>query len=278
MSKQITSVVMMIRPVAFRFNEETAVNNYYQKVLDGVSASQVQDRALQEFDTFVALLRSKAIDVVVIEDTIEPSTPDSIFPNNWISFHQDGRVGLYPMCAENRRLERREDVLTQLQQEFGFLVGEVVDFSHYEQQQLFLEGTGSMLLDRVNRIAYAALSLRTDVKVLEDFCSHFNYQAVTFTSNQSVGSERLPIYHTNVMMCLADEFVVICADTIDDEIERNVLIKQLKATGKEIIYITEAQKHRFAGNMLQLSSKTGVKYLVMSSSAHKALNLSLIHI
>ena len=276
MSKQITSTVMMIRPVAFRFNEETAVNNYYQKVLDGVSASQVQNRALEEFDAFVAVLRSKAIDVVVIEDTIEPSTPDSIFPNNWISFHQDGRVGLYPMCAENRRLERREDVLTQLQQEHGFLVGDVVDFSHYEQQQLFLEGTGSMLLDRVNHIAYAALSLRTDVKVLEDFCSHFNYQAVTFTSNQSVGSERLPIYHTNVMMCLADEFVVLCADTIDDEIERNVLIIQLEATGKEIIYITEAQKHRFAGNMLQLSSKTGVKYLVMSSSAHKALNTSQI--
>ena len=168
MSKQITSTVMMIRPVAFRFNEETAVNNYYQKVLDGVSTSQVQDRALREFDTFVALLRSKAIDVVVIEDTIEPSTPDSIFPNNWISFHQDGRVGLYPMCAENRRLERREDVLTKLQEEYEFLVSDVVDFSHYEQQQLFLEGTGSMLLDRVNRIAYAALSLRTDVKVLED--------------------------------------------------------------------------------------------------------------
>ena len=276
MSKQITSTVMMIRPVAFRFNEETAVNNYYQKVLDGVSASQVQDRALREFDTFVALLRSKAIDVVVIEDTIEPSTPDSIFPNNWISFHQDGRVGLYPMRAENRRLERREDVLTKLQEEHEFLVSDVVDFSHYEQQQLFLEGTGSMLLDRVNRIAYAALSLRTDVKVLEDFCFHFNYQAVTFISNQSVGSERLPIYHTNVMMCLADEFVVLCADTIDDEIERNILIKQLEATGKEIIYISEAQKHRFAGNMLQLSSKTGVKYLVMSSSAHKALNTSQI--
>ena len=276
MSKQITSTVMMIRPVAFRFNEETAVNNYYQKVLDGVSAGQVQNQALEEFDIFVDLLRSKDIDVVVIEDTIEPSTPDSIFPNNWISFHQDGRVGLYPMCAENRRLERRDDVLTQLQQEHGFLVGDVVDFSHYEQQQLFLEGTGSMLLDRVNRIVYAALSLRTDVKVLEDFCSHFNYQAVTFTSNQSVGSERLPIYHTNVMMCLAHEFVVLCADTIDDEIERNVLIKQLEATGKEIIYITEAQKHRFAGNMLQLSSKTGVRYLVMSSSAHKALNTSQI--
>ena len=276
MSKQITSTVMMIRPVAFRFNEQTAVNNYYQKVLDGISASQVQNRALEEFDTFVALLRSKAIDVVVIEDTSEPSTPDSIFPNNWISFHQDGRVGLYPMCAENRRLERREDVLTKLQEEHEFLVGDVVDFSHYEQQQLFLEGTGSMLLDRVNRIAYAALSLRTDVKVLEDFCSNFNYQAVTFTSNQSVGSERLPIYHTNVMMCLADEFVVLCADTIDDGIERGILINQLEATGKEIIYITEAQKHRFAGNMLQLSSKMGEKYLVMSSSAHKALNTSQI--
>tara|TARA_Y100000385_G_scaffold166325_1_gene172387 strand:- start:115 stop:1059 length:945 start_codon:yes stop_codon:yes gene_type:complete len=276
MSKQITSAIMMIRPVAFRFNEETAVNNYYQKVLEGVSASQVQNRALEEFDTFVALLRSKAIDVVVIEDTIEPSTPDSIFPNNWISFHQDARVGLYPMCAENRRLERREDVLTQLQEDHKFLVADVVDFSHYEDEQLFLEGTGSMLLDRVNRIAYAALSLRTDVKVLEDFCKHFNYKAFTFTSYQTVGNERLPIYHTNVMMCLADEFVVLCADTIDDESERMTLITSLEETGKEIIYISEVQKHRFAGNMLQLVGKSGEKYLVMSSSAHQALNKSQI--
>ena len=276
MSKQITSAVMMIRPVAFRFNEETAVNNYYQKVLEGVSASQVQNRALEEFDTFVALLRSKAIDVVVIEDTIEPSTPDSIFPNNWISFHQDARVGLYPMCAENRRLERREDVLTQLQEDHKFLVADVVDFSHYEDEQLFLEGTGSMLLDRVNRIAYAALSLRTDVQVLQDFCKHFNYKAVTFTSYQTVGNERLPIYHTNVMMCLADEFVVLCADTIDDESERMALITSLEETGKEIVYISEVQKHRFAGNMLQLVGKTGEKYLVMSSSAHQALNRNQI--
>ena len=276
MSKQITSAIMMIRPVAFRFNEETAVNNYYQKVLEGVSASQVQNRALEEFDTFVALLRSKAIDVVVIEDTIEPSTPDSIFPNNWISFHQDARVGLYPMCAENRRLERREDVLTQLQEDHKFLVADVVDFSHYEDEQLFLEGTGSMLLDRVNRIAYAALSLRTDVKVLEDFCKHFSYKAFTFTSYQTVGNERLPIYHTNVMMCLADEFVVLCADTIDDESERMALITSLEETGKEIIYISEVQKHRFAGNMLQLVGKTGEKYLVMSSSAHQALNKNQI--
>lgn len=272
MKRQITSSIMMIRPVAFRFNEQTAVNNYYQQVLEGVTADQVQAQAQNEFDTFVEKLRAKGVEVVVIEDTLEPNTPDSIFPNNWISFHQDGRVGLYPMCAENRRLERREDVLTILMEQHNFVINEVIDFSHYESNDLFLEGTGSMLLDRVNKIVYAALSLRTDAKILEDFCEKFDYKAVTFTSNQAVGTERLAIYHTNVMMCLGESFAVLCADTVDDETERKALIVSLENTGKEVIYITEAQKHRFAGNMLQVQSKAGEKYLVMSASAHQSLN------
>ncbi|MEZ7924878.1 MAG: arginine deiminase-related protein [Flavobacteriales bacterium] len=272
MKRQITSSIMMIRPVAFRFNEQTAVNNYYQQVLEGVTADQVQAQAQNEFDTFVDKLRAKGVEVVVIEDTLEPNTPDSIFPNNWISFHQDGRVGLYPMCAENRRLERREDVLTILIEQHNFVINEVLDFSHYESNDLFLEGTGSMLLDRVNKIVYAALSLRTDAKILEDFCEKFDYKAVTFTSNQTVGTERLAIYHTNVMMCLGESFAVLCADTVDDETERKALIVSLENTGKEVIYITEAQKHRFAGNMLQVQSKAGEKYLVMSASAHQSLN------
>ena len=277
MTKQITSCIMMIRPVAFRFNEQTAVNNYYQKVLEGVSADQVQLQARNEFDAFVEKLRSKGIEVVVLEDTSEPVTPDSIFPNNWVSFHKDGRVGLYPMCAENRRLERREDVLRLLQEEHNFVISELVDFSHYEADGLFLEGTGSMLLDRVNNIVYAALSFRTDAKVLEDFCEKFAYKAVSFTSNQTVGDERLAIYHTNVMMCLGDGFAVLCADTIDNAEERKTLIDSLEATGKDVIYINEAQKHRFAGNMLQVQSKNGDKFLVMSSSAHQSLTSGQIN-
>ena len=272
MKRQITSSIMMIRPVAFRFNEQTAVNNYYQQVLEGVTADQVQAQAQNEFDTFVEKLRAKGVEVVVIEDTLDPNTPDSIFPNNWISFHQDGRVGLYPMCAENRRLERREDVLTILMEQHNFVINEVINFSHYESKDFFLEGTGSMLLDRVNKIVYAALSLRTDAKILEDFCDKFGYTPVAFTSNQTVGTERLAIYHTNVMMCLGESFAVLCADTVDDETERKALIVSLENTGKEVIYITEAQKHRFAGNMLQVQSKTGEKYLVMSASAHQSLN------
>ena len=272
MTKQITSSIMMIRPVAFRFNEQTAVNNYYQQVLEGVTANQVQAQAQNEFDSFVEKLRVKGVEVVVVEDTLEPNTPDSIFPNNWISFHEDGRIGLYPMCAENRRLERRDDILSILKEEHNFTINEVIDFSHYESEDLFLEGTGSMLLDRVNKIVYAALSLRTDAKILEDFCEKFDYKALAFTSNQTVGTERLAIYHTNVMMCLGEGFAVLCADTVDDDTERKALVDSLECTGKEVIYITESQKHRFAGNMLQVQSKTGEKYLVMSASAHQSLS------
>lgn len=276
MNRQITSSIMMIRPVAFRFNEQTAVNNYYQQILEGVTADQVQVQAQNEFDTFVEKLRAKGVEVVVVEDSLEPNTPDSIFPNNWISFHEDGRIGLYPMCAENRRLERREDVLTILKEQHNFVVNEVIDFSHYESKDIFMEGTGSMLLDRVNKIVYAALSLRTDATILADFCEEFGYTSVVFTSNQTVGAERLAIYHTNVMMCLGEDFAVLCADTVDDEMERKALITSLENTGKEVIYISEAQKHRFAGNMLQVQNKTGEKFLVMSASAHQSLHANQV--
>ena len=272
MSKQITSSIMMIRPVAFRFNEQTAENNYYQKVIEGLSAEDVQTKALQEFDAFVRLLKTNGIQVIVVNDTVQPNTPDSIFPNNWVSFHQDGRVGLYPMCAVNRRLERRPDILQILTKEHNFQITEVHDFSHYEKENIFLEGTGSMLLDRVNKVVYAALSFRTDAKILKEFCKKFDYTALTFTSNQTVNKERLAIYHTNVMMCLGEGFAVLCADTVDHSNERSILIASLEASGREIIYISEKQKHRFAGNMLQVISETGQKYLVMSKSAHESLN------
>ena len=272
MTKQITSRIMMIRPVAFRFNEQTAENNYYQKVIEGLSNEDVQTKALHEFDVFVRLLKTNGIEVIVVNDTVEPNTPDSIFPNNWVSFHQDGRVGLYPMCAVNRRLERRPDILQILTKEHNFQITEVHDFSHYEKENIFLEGTGSMLLDRVNKVVYAALSFRTDAKILNEFCKKFDYTALTFTSNQTVNKERLAIYHTNVMMCLGEGFAVLCADTVDHSNERSILIASLEASGREIIYISENQKHRFAGNMLQVISQTGQKYLVMSKSAHESLN------
>ncbi|MTI33081.1 amidinotransferase [Cytophagales bacterium RKSG123] len=260
----------MIRPVSFRYNEQTAVNNYYQKVLDNMSPQEANAKAQQEFDTFVSKLRGVGVQVVVVNDTKEPDTPDSIFPNNWVSFHADGRVALYPMYAENRRLERRKDILQNLKEK-GYELHEVIDFSGYEAEDIFLEGTGSLILDRENKIAYAALSLRTDAKILDEFCEKFEYKAVTFTANQTVEGKRLPIYHTNVMMCVADQFAILCADSIDDDEERRKVIDTLESSNKKVIFISEEQKHQFAGNMLQVANENGEKFLVMSGAAYKSL-------
>lgn len=261
----------MIRPVNFRMNEQTAVNNYYQKVLKSLDADSVQERALEEFDDFVETLRGHNVNVIVVNDTIEPSTPDSIFPNNWVSFHEDGRVGLYPMYAMNRRQERREDIFDILKIEQGLSVEEIVDFTEFEDNNKFLEGTGSMLLDRENKIVYAALSDRTDKHALKLFAEQFEYTVVSFVSNQTVGDKRLPIYHTNVMMCLGDKYAVICLDTIDDENERHEVVSSLRKTNKEIVEISEDQVNRFAGNMLQIKNLLGDKFLVMSDSAFNSL-------
>ena len=206
----------MIRPVSFRMNEQTAVNNYYQKVLDNLLPETVQTKALQEFDGFVEKLRSVGVNVIVINDKKHPDTPDSIFPNNWISFHQDGTVALYPMFAENRRQERREDVLDIIEDK-GFVINNVVDFSSAEEERIFLEGTGSLLLDRVNKKAYCSLSPRAEEDLTIEFCEDFEYTPVLFRSYQTVGNQRKEIYHTNVMMCLAENFAVVCLDSIDDK-------------------------------------------------------------
>ncbi len=271
MEKQSTDTLLMIRPINFRLNEQTAINNYYQRVIDGIKPEEVQYKAVQEFDRFVEKLRAKKIRVIVIDDSEDSDTPDSIFPNNWISFHADGRVGLYPMFAENRRVERRGDILRKLQQNYGLKISQIEDFTIHEKEKRFLEGTGSMILDRPNKIVYAALSIRTDEAVLKEFCSTFNYQAVTFTANQTVNGERLPIYHTNVMMCVADNFAILCAEAIDDEKERKKVISNLESTRKEVIEISENQKHHFAGNMLQVKSQDGKNYLVMSGAAYQSL-------
>lgn len=260
----------MIRPVNFRMNEQTAVNNYYQKVLDNLLPETVQARAQQEFDAFVEKLRAVGVNVIAVDDTKTPDTPDSIFPNNWISFHSNATVALYPMFAENRRLERREEILEAVEQQ-GFHIDNIVDYTSAEEDGVFLEGTGSMVLDRVNRKAYCALSPRADEELLIEFCENFEYTPVIFTAFQTVESERKAIYHTNVMMCVAETFAVICLDAIDDKKERRNVIKHLKEDGKEIVAITEAQVNSFAGNMLQVEGKNGEKYLVMSEAAHKSL-------
>jgi hypothetical protein len=268
---QTTNSILMIRPVAFRMNEQTAVNNYYQKVLDGLSSETVNAKAQEEFDTFVNKLRLVGIDVTVVDDTLEPSTPDSIFPNNWISFHENGDVVLYPMFAENRRLERREDILDILEAK-GFEVNEeIMDYSSAEEDGFYLEGTGSIVLDRENGKAYCALSPRADEELFIEFCEDFDMSPIIFEAFQTVDSERKLIYHTNVMMCIADTFAVICADCIDDKKERKMVLDSLKADGKEIILITEDQMNNFAGNMLELQGSDERRYLIMSNSAHQSL-------
>ncbi len=272
--KQITNTILMVRPVSFRMNEQTSVNNYFQEKIDA-EANTINKKAQNEFDAFVESLRAKGVNVIVIQDTKEPDTPDSVFPNNWVSFHADGTVGVYPMFAENRRNERREDVLEILESQ-GFIIENVMDYTSAEEDNLFLEGTGSMLLDRVNKKAYCALSKRADEELVIEFCEDFDYLPVIFTAYQTVENKRKPIYHTNVMMCVADTFAVICLDTVDDKKEKKNVIEHLKTDGKEIIKITEEQMHHFAGNMLQVLGANNTPYLVMSSAAYKSLQKNQI--
>ena len=273
--QQTTNTILMIRPINFRRNEQTAVNNYYQKESDNVLAETENVKAQQEFDTYVEKLRSIGVNVVVVNDTDDFDTPDSIFPNNWISFHENGTVGLYPMFAENRRHERREDVLEELEKE-GFAIENIVDYTSAEVEGFFLEGTGSLLLDRANSIAYCALSPRADEDLFIEFCEDFDYNPVVFTANQTINGKREAIYHTNVMMCLAETFAVICLASIDDKKERKNVIKHLQDSGKEVINITEAQVSSFAGNMLQVKGKDDKRYLIMSQAAYDSLSKAQI--
>lgn len=269
---QSSDTILMIEPVAFGFNAETAVNNYFQ--VHQVSCD-TQSGALQEFMNFVNMLRSYDINVITIKDTLTPHTPDSIFPNNWISFHHDGTLILYPMFAVNRRLERRSDILEQLSQK-GFKISTVKDYTQFEAENRFLEGTGSMILDRDNKIAYGAISLRLDEDVFKKWCTEFGYQPIIFHAFQSVNGQRLPIYHTNVMMCIASKFAVIGLETIDDKDERALIVESLSKCHKEIIEITEEQVHSFAGNMLEVRNRQGKPFLVMSKCAYQSLSSTQI--
>lgn len=266
---QITNTILMVRPAAFRMNEQTSVNNYFQEELD-LQETQINDQAKAEFDAFVDKLRKVGVEVLVYQDKKEHDTPDSIFPNNWVSFHQSGNIALYPMFAENRRRERNEEVL-QVVESAGYKIKHRIDYTKAENDGQFLEGTGSLILDRVNRKAYCALSARADEELLIKFGKDFDYTPVIFNAYQTVNEKRAVIYHTNVLMALGDTFCVICLDTIDDAKEREMVVSQLKEDKIEIIEITEEQMHQFAGNMLQVVGKDNKTYLVMSTAARASL-------
>ena len=268
MKKQITNTVLMVRPVRFRMNEETVVNNYFQEEMD-LKNEEINRQAQQEFDAFVHKLREVGVKVIGVDDIYEQNTPDSVFPNNWITFHQNGNVAIYPMFAENRRRERREDILDKVEEE-GFLIENVYDYTDAEQENIFLEGTGAMVLDRVHRKAYCALSPRADEELFIEFCEDFEYTPVIFKAYQEVDGKQVPIYHTNVMMALGENFAVVCLDTITDKSERKNLLHHLKEDKKEIISITPEQMCQYAGNMLQVQGKDST-YLVMSDAAYNAL-------
>jgi hypothetical protein len=260
---QNTNKILMIRPAAFTYNAQTAGNNLFQVA---GKADNAQKNALKEFDAFVALLRKNGVDVTVIDDTPQPHTPDSIFPNNWISFHENGTEILYPMYAENRRAERKQHVKEIINKNFNKT--NIIDLTGFENENLFLEGTGSMVLDRENKIAYACTSPRTNKKVLDVFCETMNYKPCSFSTKDENGNE---IYHTNVMMCVADKFVVICLESITDDAEKLHVIDTIKSTTKEIISISLHQMNSFAGNMIQLKNTTGEKLLIMSQQAYESL-------
>ncbi len=262
---QSTSHILLVRPTSFRFNPETAGSNSFQQTIDADELT-LRNRVLAEFDSFAETLRSKGVDVNIIEDTPSPEKPDAIFPNNWVSFHPDGRVILYPLYAENRRHERRLNIIESLQKKF--IIRDVIDFSGHEKQNRFLESTGSMIFDHVNKITYACLSPRTDKELFIQVCKVLKYTPVHFLAHDELGKE---IYHTNVMMCIGEGFAVICLGSITDLSERNRALESLKNSGHLIVDVTHSQMNHFAGNMLALRSRDGSPLLAMSQSAFDSL-------
>jgi hypothetical protein len=270
MTKNATNTILMVRPIRFGMNAQTAVDNFYQQQDAATDAAADNAKAQVEFDTFVTKLRAAGVEVLVIQDEEQPHTPDSIFPNNWISMHEDGCVVLYPMKAENRRLERRSDIEEVLTQA-GFVIGEVLDISDAEEQGAFLEGTGCIIFDHDQKIAYMARSQRADEHLFEEICGRFDYQPIVFSAYQDTSEGRQPIYHTNVLMCMTDKYAVLCADTIDDLYERKMVMDAIEGSGKEVLVISEDQKHQFGGNMLLVKGANDKLLLVMSTSAYHCL-------
>jgi len=268
MRQQTTPHILMVRPANFGFNEETAANNAFQSRDGRLSPAEMRERAMQEFDGFVAQLREASVDVIVASDTETPIKPDAVFPNNWVTFHQEGFVVTYPMFAPTRRLERSDAIIEQVLRQ-GYHSDRRLGFEQYEPQDRFLEGTGSIIFDHQNRLAYACLSPRTDADLLEELCAAIGYQKVVFHSVDENGQD---IYHTNVMMALGETFVVICLDSLRDQSERKMLEDTFRETGKAIVDISLAQMNAFAGNMLQVRNTAGQTILVMSSQAYRALS------
>ncbi|MDR2065021.1 MAG: amidinotransferase [Prevotellaceae bacterium] len=265
--RQSTNTLLMVRPTNFGFNAQTAVNNSFQTKTKN---HDLQKQALKEFDKMVEILIAAKVNPIVVNDEPQSQLPDSIFPNNWFSTHSDGSLCLYPMFAENRRLERKDDIINLLKNNFD--IKNIFDFTHYEQQNKFLEGTGSMVLDRINRIVYACLSPRTDEDILNDFCEKFQFKKCCF---RAMFADR-EIYHTNVMLSIADKYSIICTKSITDANELKTIIENLFAANKEVIEISMEQMQHFAGNMLQISNSDGEKFLAMSSQAYESLNLEQI--
>ena len=265
---QLASAVLMIRPARFQSNPQTAESNRFQ----GKTSASVEEQhaaAVAQFEALVEALESAGIQVVVFDDTPEPHTPDAIFPNNWVSFHADGTVVLYPMEAENRRTERRRDIIESLADDHGFAVRNVIDLSHHEKEGHFLEGTGSMVLDRVNRIAYACLSSRTHLDALGEFAQRLDYEPLTF---DAVDQDGVPIYHTNVLMNVGEKVAVICDEAIPRKEQRQAVLESLAGSGREIIRLTFAQLQGFAGNMLELKAANGRRVAAMSEQARRSLD------
>ena len=267
---QNTNNLLMIKPVNFGFNDETALNNAFQ-IKDTNINYNVQEKALNEFNNYVKKLEENGINVTVIDDTPVPHTPDSIFPNNWISFHSDNRICLYPMFALNRRLERKNTVIEIIKNKF--IVKDIVDLTYYENKDLFLEGTGSMVLDRVFKVAYACLSARTNIVVVKDFAEKFGYKIVTFNATDK---NNLPIYHTNVVMSVTEQIVIICLEAVNDKLERETLKETISNTKKELLEISFEQMNSFAGNILQVKNNVGIQFMIMSQSAYNSLTTSQI--
>ena len=269
MIQQTTSTILMVRPANFGFNPETASNNFYQK-MDERNPSEINKLAQMEFDQFIGLLLGKGVNVLVVEDTDEPKKTDAIFPNNWFSTHNDGKLVLYPMFSSNRRLERRKDLIELLMKK-GFRISEIVDLTFFEKDGQFLEGTGSLILDRINKIAYACRSLRTHAVPLNYFGRIMGFEIVDFEASQSVDNIVSPIYHTNVMMHVGSEIAVVCLDSIPLASEKLKVQEYLEKTGKKMIPITPKQKFNFAGNMLEVKNNDGAKFTVMSEAAFQSL-------
>lgn len=271
--QQTTFSVLMIRPVNFAYNIETAGSNAFQSEITGNDQQTIQDQALKEFNNFVDTLERAGIDVCVFDDTKEPFTPDSIFPNNWITTHEDGRIVLFPMEAPVRRKERRNDIVDFLKARYD--LPRIIDLSILEQQQSYLEGTGSMVLDRPNKVIYACLSSRTSVRALETFAEEMGYKVISFKATDANGT---PIYHTNVMMALGTDLAVVCLDAISNTDDLDRVTSELVGAGKTIINISMQQMEMFAGNMLELRTRTGEKIIILSSSAYNALTAGQKHI